>query len=116
MASNVLTYTYGVGACEVSDQMAVEVNALPNVEAGPAETVCASENALQLDGAPLGGQWTVDNGGVLNGDEFNATASGPGNYQLLYAYSDGNGCANQDSLEIVVHPLTGPFGFRYRLL
>ena len=103
---NQLLYSYGVGACEVQGNMTVVVNPLPIVNAGPNQSACISQTAIQLNGTPAGGAWQAVNGGAINGDQFLPPASGEGTFQLLYDYSDPTtGCANVDSSLVQVNPL-----------
>ncbi|MCB0627021.1 MAG: hypothetical protein KDC43_24670, partial [Saprospiraceae bacterium] len=77
---NQLLYSYGVGACEVQGNMTVVVNPLPIVNAGPNQSACISQTAIQLNGTPAGGAWQAVNGGAINGDQFLPPASGEGTF------------------------------------
>ena len=36
---------------------------------------------------------------------FDPSVAGPGNYTVIYTYTDGNGCTNADTINVTVHPL-----------
>jgi large repetitive protein len=96
------TYTATItdaNSCSSSFQVAVTVNPLPIIEAGPDLTVCNTATLTQLSGfSPANGTWTGTgvsaNGGFL--------PSGTGSSVLTYSFTDGNGCINQDSLTISI--------------
>jgi large repetitive protein len=102
---HVLTYTYGVGNCQVSDNIEIIINPIPVVNAMNDFEVCISETAIALTAAPMGGNWTANNGASIVGNIFNANLSGEGIFSLTYTYEDGNGCQNMDDLLITVYGL-----------
>ena len=56
---HVLTYSIGVGNCQVFDSIEIEVLALPTVNAGDDLEVCFNDLAFNLSGfSPNGGTWT----------------------------------------------------------
>ena len=105
IGQNTITYTFGSGACTQSDDLVVTVLPKPVVTAGENESACESDDPFILTGyAPTGGNWTVDNGGVLSGNNaFDPAASGPGVYTLTYAYTDNNGCEDEATKTIIVY-------------
>ncbi|HOY05889.1 MAG TPA: PKD domain-containing protein [Saprospiraceae bacterium] len=100
-----LTYRVGAGNCLVEDTRTIEVWALPVVNAGLDASVCITGDDVTLNPSPANGIWTASAGAVLNGNTFDPMASGAGNFDFTYTFSDGNGCVNTDHLSIVVHPL-----------
>lgn len=61
-------------------------------------TPCVYNSVVQLSGSPAGGTWS---GTGVSGNTFDP-ATGIGTYDLIYAYTDANGCFAQDTLTIVV--------------
>lgn len=105
VGTHTLTYTIGNGNCQVSDNITITITPLPVVNAGNDFEVCVSETAVVLNGNPSGGSWTSNNGGVLGGNIFNASASGTGIFSFTYAYTNANGCTNTDDVLITVNGL-----------
>ncbi|MCB0568387.1 MAG: PKD domain-containing protein [Phaeodactylibacter sp.] len=101
--ANILTYSYGVGACFNQGDMTINVIAAAPVEAGPDITACSNAGAITLNGSPANGSWSSPNGGVITGSSFQPDASGPGGYTLVYAFTDANNCAFVDSLTAIVN-------------
>ncbi|WP_306643254.1 PKD domain-containing protein [Sanyastnella coralliicola] len=111
-ASPVSTTTFtvevtDVEGCQASDDVTVNVNGLPVVDAGPDLTLCDQPIAETLTGfSPLPdmtstGEWTGT--GITNADgEF--TSPGVGNYTLYYTFTDIAGCVNLDSIQVEVVP------------
>jgi|GEM_PF-6407483 len=64
------------------------------------DTICIDESSIMLTaGSPAGGTYA---GPGVTGDVFNASAVGPGIYTITYNYTDGNGCSNSATDELVV--------------
>ncbi len=106
IGDNLLVYTLQDGACTLEDTTIVTIIALPVVDAGEDEDVCINSGIINLSATPVGGNWSIDNGGVLTGgNNFDPMASGLGVYTLTYTFTDMLGCANQDSKVIMVNDL-----------
>ena len=105
VGTHTLTYSIGSGNCQVSDDIIITINDIPDVDAGEDFEVCVSEKSVVLDGNPAGGTWTSNNGGVLGGNIFNASASGIGIFSFTYSYTDANGCSNTDDVLVTVNDL-----------
>jgi gliding motility-associated-like protein len=94
------TYTYSDGnGCENSDTIEITVNDLPVVTITPAGPFCIDANPAQLMVNQEGGTWSgdVDENGMFDPSGGSGSAT--------YTYSDGNGCENSDTIDIVVNPL-----------
>lgn len=78
----------------------VTVNPLPVLSTGQYSPVCASALPVSLDGLPSGGTWS---GAGVNGNMFDPTVAGPGSHELIYTYTDANGCSSADTTSIVVN-------------
>ncbi|MFK7946127.1 MAG: PKD domain-containing protein, partial [Saprospiraceae bacterium] len=99
-----LTYVYTdpVTGCENSDTRSITISPLPVVTVAGNVTECYVPTDIALTNYnPAGGVWSgpgiVDaNNGTFNGD----IAGGIGIYDLVYTYTDGNGCMNTDTTEM----------------
>ncbi|MCB9303344.1 MAG: PKD domain-containing protein [Lewinellaceae bacterium] len=99
---NTLNYTYGVGACNTQGNMAITILAATPVIAGPDINICSNAGPVVLNGTPANGSWSSSGGGAISGNNFLPDASGPGEYTLVYAFTDANSCAVSDSLTAIV--------------
>jgi hypothetical protein len=102
---HLITYTYSdVNTCTNSASTTVVVNPLPVVSIDPAGPFCidAYPNGYPLVGNPAPG--TFNGPGVTDGKFYPATA-GTGTHTITYVYTDGNGCTNSATIEIVVNGL-----------
>ena len=100
------TQTYTVigtnsNGCTNSSSVLVSVNPVPNVSAGPNQTIC-SGNSITLIG--YGASTYVWNNGVLNGVPF--TPSSTQTYQVIG--TSVNGCTNSASITVSVVPNSTP--------
>ncbi len=103
-SSYTLTATDTQG-CQASDDVTINVNPLPNVEAGNDINICHEIPAqtVNLVGSPTPGAgetgiWTGT--GVAPNGVF--TDPGAGTYILTYTFTDTNGCENTDQITITV--------------
>lgn len=95
-----LTYTYSNAGCSGSDQVVVNVKALPAVNAGSNATVCSNASAFSLTGfSPAGGTWSGN--GVSTSGLFTPSSALTGTQILTYTVSS-NGCSNSDTRTITV--------------
>lgn len=106
LGAHQLTYSYtGPGGCSNTATRTITVDPLPVVDAGNAITFCDQPFAQALAGySPAGGTWSGP--GVTPGGSF--TPNGPGNFNLTYSYTDGNGCTASDQLTVTVITITDP--------
>ena len=100
-----LSYTYGIGTCEKTDNKTVFVGALPVINPGVDELVCIDEPSFTLSNfSPQGGYWIgvgVDSAGV-----FDAATAGVGTWTLTYTFVNNiTGCDNSATKEITIAPL-----------
>ncbi len=95
----------GAGGCQATDTVTVTVNQLPNVlMAAAQDTVCVQSGPIVLTGTPSGGTFS---GSGVSGTNFNPGTAGTGNHEIVYTYTDGNGCSNSDTVNIEVEPCVG---------
>jgi hypothetical protein len=93
------TTTYSVtgtsNGCSSSDQVFITVNQLPTVNLNVVETICLETSPTILNGGiPVGG--TYSGLGVSSG-LFDPIATGVGDFEIIYSYTDVNGCTNMTS-------------------
>ena len=66
--------------------------------------MCVNTNSVTLNGSPSGGTYT---GTGVSGNVFNPATAGAGTHTLMYVYTDGNGCSNNDTTIVQVDLCTG---------
>lgn len=91
--------------CQSVATKTIVVEALPVVNAGTDEFVCegAPLVALEGSGSPIGGTWS---GAFVVGGNFDVGASGSGIFTVTYTYTNGTGCTNSDTKDIIVDAAT----------
>ena len=92
-----VTASYGIG-CTGTANTTITVNALPIVNAGPDQTLCA-QNAATVSGSGAS-TYAWDNN-ISNGVAFTPTATAT--YTVVG--TDANGCTNTDQVQVVVNAL-----------
>jgi hypothetical protein len=92
------TYTLigtALNGCQDSSNVTITVNALPNVSFSLSQdTFCLSASSIQLAGTPSGGLYS---GPGVTGSSFNPVLAQIGANNLIYTYTDANGCTNADT-------------------
>lgn len=87
--------------CENMALVMLTVNPLPDVEITGEFEFCEGDAPFTLTGGlPVGGIYYVDG---VETTVFNPAS--PGNYELIYEYSDAFSCIGSATAEITVHPL-----------
>ncbi|MBL1279365.1 MAG: gliding motility-associated C-terminal domain-containing protein [Fluviicola sp.] len=97
-----VTYTVigtDVNGCVNTDQVVVNVNPLPVVNAGIDQTICVGAS-VTLSGS--GATSYVWDNGVVDGVAF---TPGIGTVTYTVTGTDGNGCVNTDQVDVIVNPL-----------
>ncbi|MGL4598016.1 MAG: choice-of-anchor I family protein, partial [Bacteroidia bacterium] len=93
-----ITYTLigtAANGCTDSANVTVQVNPIPAVSFSLAQdTFCLSISSIQLSGNPSGGAFS---GPGVNGNIFNPSSAQLGANELIYTYTDANGCTNADT-------------------
>jgi hypothetical protein len=104
VGTHVITYNIpGIDACDQPTET-ITVNPLPVVSWIPSGAVCVGVIPFELtNGTPAGGVYAGP--GVVNGTHFNPALVGVGSYQILYTYTDANGCDESAVGTINVTPL-----------
>ncbi|MBL1180995.1 MAG: T9SS type A sorting domain-containing protein [Bacteroidetes bacterium] len=81
------------------------VNPLPTVTFTMQDTVCLNNGTVTLSsGTPNGGTYS---GNGVTGNIFDPQVAGLGTHTITYSYTDGNGCSNQATFNVVVDLCAG---------
>ena len=96
-ATFVLTVVDNFG-CENTDNVIINEYLSPTVDAGNDTTICDQPISVNFSGSPAGGAWTGTN--ITAAGVFTPTAIAVD--QVIYQYTDANGCANEDTLDVNV--------------
>jgi hypothetical protein len=98
--TQVVTYSYTDGNnCSNSATQTITVNTAPTVAHDPIQDICANAGLTAISGgSPVGGTYT---GTGISGTDFDPSA---GNQNLIYSYTDANGCSGSTSVSITVIP------------
>jgi hypothetical protein len=99
-----ITYSYtGINACIATVIKPITINSLPAVSLNPLSDFCLNDSIITLNtGQPTGGSYSGL--GVFAG-QFNPIIAGTGTSNLIYAYTDTNGCTAIDTSIILVNSL-----------
>src|SRR3989338_3043278 len=95
--SYIVTCTDANG-CEDNDTVSVAVNALPVINAGVDQEVCAGENTILTGNGAVSYTW--DNG-VTDNTVFNPTTT----QSYIVTGTDANGCEDNDTVSVAVNAL-----------
>ena len=101
--AGVHTFTYSVtnaSGCTNTDAVVVNVNALPVVNAGVDQTVCAG-TAVTLSGTVAGGSWS----GPVTVSDGVAFTPPAGVHTFTYSVTNASGCTNTDAVVVNVNAL-----------
>ncbi|MCX6291862.1 MAG: PKD domain-containing protein [Bacteroidetes bacterium] len=101
--ANSTTYTVTVtdiNGCQSSDQVTVNVNSLPNANAGADQSVCAGNSATLHASGGLTYSWNP--GGSTN-STISVTPAVTTDY--IVTITDVNGCTDRDTARVTVHAL-----------
>ena len=90
--------------CAGNDSIMVTINTVPTVTFNAQATACTTDPSFALTGAPAGGVFTGP--GVI-GNTFSPSAAGVGTANLVYTYTDPNGCTATDGATITVSACVG---------
>lgn len=80
----------------------------PDATITPAGPFCANHSSVYLSAATSGGTWSGT--GITNSSNgrFSPSSAGPGTHTIYYTVSNGYGCVNTDSINIIVYALPTP--------
>ena len=98
------TYTVTVSdanGCGASDEVTISINDLPVVNAVAPSPYCENAGVQVLTGTPANG--TFSGNGVLGGNSFDPAMAGEGTHDIVYSYTNSNGCTNRDTIAVTVN-------------
>jgi PKD repeat protein len=98
--THTLTYTQQIASCDITSNLQVTVLALPTVNAGTDQTVCAEDSPFTLSGTPAGGTWSGS--GISPTGLFDPQQAGAGVFNFTYSYTNTNNCSNTDNIQVTV--------------
>ncbi len=99
-----VVYTFtDANSCTNTKTQNVVVNPLPILSfVGLNTAYCVDASPFNLQASPSGGSFLVNN---ISATQFNPSVLGVGNYIVKYTFTDGNGCVNSKTQNVVVNPL-----------
>lgn len=85
---------------DLSDPVVLSLNNGPSVTlSGLATGYLSTDPAVTMSGMPSGGTYS---GSGVSGNQFDPAAAGNGVHQIVYSYTDGNGCPGSDTIDVTV--------------
>lgn len=99
IGANTFTATAELNGCIATDDVVVSVGAAPTVSAGNNAEACLNHEPITLTGSPAGGTFS---GPGVDGTTFDPSVAGEGTHEIVYTFTDGNGCEGQDAITIIV--------------
>jgi PKD repeat protein/photosystem II stability/assembly factor-like uncharacterized protein len=89
------------GCSATSNSITIIVNPLPNVTISTIEDLCNNGSSFVLaQGLPVGGSYSGT--GITGTNTFNPANANIGSNQVLYTFTDNNGCSNSASTSVNV--------------
>ncbi len=96
--------------CDSIITVQLVVQPLPTVDLGANDSYCLYDGNIPLNPSPNGGTLSGD---LLNGNELLHEGATPGDYEVSYSYTDGNGCTYTEVQPYVLAtPLEPTFDFQ----
>ncbi len=103
IGSNDIFYFYiDSNNCQNSATSSIIVNPKPVVGFETPAPICLGDSLTLTAGNPAGGVYSGEN--VAN-QKFYSASAGVGNHEIVYAYTDENGCSNKAKANQQVHPI-----------
>jgi len=91
--------------CQAVDTTNVSIFNTPNMNIAGADSVyCENGDLDTLSGTPPGGSFS---GPGMSGNVFDPTAAGTGQHDIVYSFTDGNGCTTHDTVTVEVDVCPG---------
>ena len=102
-----LIYIIPDGACSYGAQLSLDIVQSESITMTEALALCENTAATPLNFSPVGGQWSGP--GIIDAAEgvFDPTLTGAGSFELLYEYTDTNGCylAKASTVDVQALPI-----------
>ncbi len=100
--------TTDVGACTGRDTVTIEVHPTPVVNFSVQDSFLSNSPIVSLNNvSPMGGVFSGNDG--ISGNYFDPRTVFPGQYNIIYTYTDQNGCSNSVTQTVVVYLSTSVF-------
>ena len=108
-----ITYSFtDLNGCESSETISVIVNPLPVITLTDPSDECIDGSDLDFTATPVGGTFTTTAlGTALSQNSGAGTATldvseaGAGTYDVIYTYTDSEGCTNSETVSVTVNDL-----------
>jgi len=89
----------------LSNAIVMEVNSLPTISfSGLGSSYCNDDPVVTLTGSPSGGSFS---GPGITGNLFDPSLADTGFHEVVYSYTDSNGCTNSTTELVLVQLCTG---------
>lgn len=97
--------TNGSNCTNTSSVFTVTTSSTPTVTITAPSDACSNETNVPLTGLPLGG---IFSGTGVGPGEFYPSSVGAGNYDVIYTYTNSEGCTSSDTAMITVNAVPNP--------
>ncbi len=95
--------------CDSAITVQLTVYPLPDVSSGASDSYCLYDGNIELLPTPAGGSLSGD---LVSGTNLEHSNADPGIYDVVYSFTDGNGCTNTDVVNYVLaDPITPSFTY-----
>ena len=94
-----ISYTVATGGCSATETLDIIVNALPDATIDAVVDLCLTDDPVILTAATTGGTFS---GPGVTGNSFDPSTADVGNHAITYEITDGNGCSNTATTNIIV--------------
>ena len=102
--SNTVRYSYTDGnGCSDSTELSVDINTAPDVTIDPISASCDNHLSETMTASPVGGSWYIND--AASTDQFDPMSLGAATHEVKYAYTDGNGCSDSDSVVVTINAI-----------
>jgi gliding motility-associated-like protein len=97
-----IIYNYtNLNGCTNSAQSTVTVFPLPSLNISEIQPLCANSSPVPIVFSPNGG---ILSGNGVVGNMFHPEIAGPGTHNIVYTFTDINGCSNTTTRQVLVNP------------
>lgn len=104
VGTHTITYSYtdGFGCSNSSSSNTTVVSSPVASLSGLSTDYCENDAAVTVNVSPTGGILT---GNGISGNSFDPNVAGAGTHNILYVYTNSNGCVDSAKQSVTVHPL-----------
>jgi len=83
----------------------MQINPLPVVTIDPAGPYCVEAGAVTITASPAGGTFSGTGITDATAGTFESSVAGVGTHTITYSFTDGNGCTNTSTTDVIVNPM-----------